>query len=112
MQWKIGLVAAFAVVATAGGWRSTLNPVAVSPAFAKCDPEDRIDGSTANDAKRKMEAAGYTAVLSSPEYVFIDDQPVNLAGAEEVGLTPVRLDPTDPAPGFRLARTLLGLPQE
>ena len=62
MQWKIGLVAAFAVVAIAGGWRSTLNPVAVSPAFAKCDPEDRIDGSTANDAKRKMEAAGYTAV--------------------------------------------------
>ena len=44
--------------------------------------------------------------------IFIDDQPVNLAGAEVVGLTPVRLDPTDPASGFRLARSLLGLPQE
>ncbi|HAN71340.1 MAG TPA: hypothetical protein DCQ36_07085 [Actinobacteria bacterium] len=44
--------------------------------------------------------------------IFIDDQPVNLAGAEVVGLTPVFLDPTDPTPGFRLARTLLGLPQE
>ena len=44
--------------------------------------------------------------------VFVDDQPVNLRGAEVVGLTPVHLDPTDPAPGFRLARTLLGLPQE
>ena len=44
--------------------------------------------------------------------IFVDDQPVNLAGAEVVGLTPVRLDPTDPAPGFRLARSLLGLPQE
>lgn len=44
--------------------------------------------------------------------IFIDDQPVNLRGAEVVGLTPVHLDPTDPAPGFRLARTLLGLPQE
>lgn len=44
--------------------------------------------------------------------IFIDDQPVNLQGAEVVGLTPVHLDPTDPAPGFRLARTLLGLPQE
>lgn len=44
--------------------------------------------------------------------IFIDDQPVNLRGAEVVGLTPVRLDPTDPASGFRLARSLLGLPQE
>lgn len=44
--------------------------------------------------------------------IFIDDQPINLRGAEVVGLTPVHLDPTDPAPGFRLARTLLGLPQE
>lgn len=44
--------------------------------------------------------------------IFVDDQPVNLAGAEVAGLTPVRLDPTDPAPGFRLARSLLGLPQE
>lgn len=44
--------------------------------------------------------------------IFIDDQPVNLQGAEVAGLTPVRLDPTDPAPGFRLARSLLGLPQE
>lgn len=44
--------------------------------------------------------------------VFIDDQPVNLAGAREVGLTPVHLDPTDPVPGFTLARSLLGLPSE
>jgi putative hydrolase of the HAD superfamily len=44
--------------------------------------------------------------------IFIDDQPVNLTGAEAAGLTPVRLDPTDPAPGFRLARELLGLPWE
>jgi putative hydrolase of the HAD superfamily len=44
--------------------------------------------------------------------VFLDDQPVNLRGAESVGLTPVHLDPTDPGPGFRLCRELLGLPQE
>jgi len=44
--------------------------------------------------------------------IFIDDQPVNLEGAEVAGLTPVPLDPTDPAPGFRLARSLLGLPLE
>ena len=44
--------------------------------------------------------------------IFIDDQPVNLEGAEAAGLIPVRLDPTDPAPGFRLARELVGLPLE
>lgn len=44
--------------------------------------------------------------------VFIDDQPVNLRGAQDAGLIPVHLDPTNPAPGFRLARSLLGLPQE
>ena len=44
--------------------------------------------------------------------VFIDDQPVNLRGAEAVGMTPVHLDPVDPAAGFRLARSLLGLPEE
>jgi len=42
--------------------------------------------------------------------VFIDDQPVNLRGAEAVGLTPVHLDPVQPADGFRQARELLGLP--
>lgn len=50
--------------------------------------------------------------LDPASTIFIDDQPVNLRGAEVAGLTPVHLDPTDPAPGFRLARTLLGLPQE
>lgn len=50
--------------------------------------------------------------VRAEDTVFIDDQPVNLRGAEAVGLAPVHLDPTDPAPGFRLARTLLGLPQE
>jgi putative hydrolase of the HAD superfamily len=43
------------------------------------------------------------------ECVFIDDQPVNLAGAEAVGMQCVHLDPVDPAPGFARARLLLGL---
>lgn len=50
--------------------------------------------------------------IGAQDAVFLDDQPVNLAGADVVGLTPVHLDPVDPAPGFRLCRELLGLPQE
>lgn len=43
------------------------------------------------------------------EIVFIDDQPVNIEGAEEIGMVCVRLDPTDPEPAFEQARRLLGL---
>lgn len=74
-----------------------------------------VDGKT--EGVMKPDPASYRIVLErlgvpAAGTVFIDDQPVNLEGAEDVGLTPVRLDPTDPAPGFRLARTLLGLPTE
>lgn len=74
-----------------------------------------VDGRT--EGVYKPDAAAYDLILSrmgvDPRTtIFIDDQPVNLAGAKVVGLTPVFLDPTDPTPGFRLARTLLGLPQE
>lgn len=41
--------------------------------------------------------------------VFIDDQPVNLAGAESVGMVPIHLDPRDPDAGYANARKALGL---
>jgi len=44
------------------------------------------------------------------DIVFIDDQPVNIAGAESVGMQCVLLDPTNPEPAFGQARELLGLP--
>ena len=74
-----------------------------------------VDGRT--EGVYKPDPAAYRIILErmgvpAEGTVFIDDQPVNLRGAEVVGLTPVYLDPTDPAPGFRLARSLLGLPQE
>lgn len=74
-----------------------------------------VDGKT--EGVMKPDPAAYHLILErmgvpAEGTVFLDDQPVNLDGADVVGLTPVRLDPTDPAPGFRLARTLLGLPQE
>jgi putative hydrolase of the HAD superfamily len=74
-----------------------------------------VDGRT--EGVMKPDPRAYELVLErlgvpAEGTVFVDDQPVNLRGAEVVGLTPVHLDPTDPAPGFRLARSLLGLPQE
>jgi putative hydrolase of the HAD superfamily len=74
-----------------------------------------VDGRT--EGVYKPDPGAYRIILErmgipAEGTVFVDDQPVNLRGAEVVGLTPVHLDPTDPAPGFRLARSLLGLPQE
>jgi putative hydrolase of the HAD superfamily len=74
-----------------------------------------VDGRT--EGVYKPDPAMYRIILErmgipAEGTVFVDDQPVNLQGAEVVGLTPVYLDPTDPGPGFRLARTLLGLQQE
>ncbi len=51
MAWKThGFAAALAALLAAG------------PAGAGCAPGDRIDGSTADDAKRQMEAAGYEQI--------------------------------------------------
>lgn len=47
--------------------------------------------------------------MPASKIVFIDDQPVNLRGAAEVGMICVHLDPTDPEPGFEHACRLLGL---
>ncbi len=74
-----------------------------------------VDGRT--EGVYKPDPAMYRIILERMDIpaegtVFLDDQPVNLAGAEAVGMTPVHLDPVDPEPGFRLCRELLGLPQE
>jgi putative hydrolase of the HAD superfamily len=42
--------------------------------------------------------------------VFLDDQPVNLAGGAAVGMMAVAVDVTDPDAAFAQARALLGLP--
>ena len=51
MNWKSGVYALTAVMVLAAG-----------PAWAGCSSSDRIDGSTADQAKHKMEAAGYSNV--------------------------------------------------
>lgn len=43
------------------------------------------------------------------DVVFLDDQPVNHAGAADVGMTAVPVDVTNPGVSFGCARGLLGL---
>lgn len=43
------------------------------------------------------------------DVVFLDDQPVNLAGAANVGMTALAVDVTDPGTSFARARELIGL---
>ena len=71
-----------------------------------------VDGRT--DGVHKPDPRAYRLMaermgVDPSECVFVDDQPGNLAGAQAVGMQCVHLDPVDPAPGFALARALLGL---
>ena len=58
MRWKAGIFTVAALIMAAAG------PVwaADSAVQCGCAPEDKIDGSTAAEAKRKIEAAGFDQV--------------------------------------------------
>jgi putative hydrolase of the HAD superfamily len=71
-----------------------------------------VDGRT--EGVLKPDPAAYRLILErlgvrAEETVFVDDQPVNLRGAHDVGLIAVHLDPVDPGPGWARTRELLGL---
>ena len=51
MNWKSGVYALAAVIVLAAG-----------PAWAGCSPSDKIDGSTADQARHRIEQAGYSNV--------------------------------------------------
>ena len=51
-----------ALIAAAAGLATPALAQEVSQPTDRCAPTDKIDGSTAIDAQRKMEAAGYTDV--------------------------------------------------
>lgn len=75
--------------------------------------EVMVDGRS--DGVYKPDPAAYRLMIERigvdpQDIVFIDDQPVNIAGAESVGMQCVHLDPTNPEPAFVRARELLGLP--
>jgi len=77
--------------------------------------DQMVDGR--QDGVLKPDPAAYLLMaerldVSPEECVFVDDQPVNLAGARAVGMRTVHLDPVDPDPGFAEARRLLGLTEE
>jgi len=62
----------------------------------------------------KPDAGSYALALTVLELPadrvpFVDDQPVNVAGAEATGLTALRFDVTDPAASFQQVRERLGL---
>ena len=67
-----------------------------------------VEGILKPDPRIYRLAAGRLGV-SCHDVVFLDDQPVNLAGAAAVGMTAVPVDVTDPGASFRCARGLLGL---
>jgi hypothetical protein len=58
MQWKHRLIAAAALLALSGA----VAPQAPAWAAGNCDPGDKSDNSTATDARKKLEAAGYAQV--------------------------------------------------
>jgi putative hydrolase of the HAD superfamily len=72
-----------------------------------------VDGSITGDLKPAPEAFRHAIdALGLPpaEIVFVDDQPVNVAGARAIGLQAIEMDVTDPAAAVAAARALLGVP--
>lgn len=67
-----------------------------------------VEGILKPDPRIYRLAAGRLGVRCQ-DAVFLDDQPVNLAGAADVGMTAVPVDVTDPQAAFRRARDLIGL---
>jgi putative hydrolase of the HAD superfamily len=75
--------------------------------------DDVIDGSVEGIMKPDPRIYRLSAArlgVACEDVVFLDDQPVNLAGAEAVGMTAVRVDVTQPQAAFARARELAGLP--
>jgi putative hydrolase of the HAD superfamily len=67
-----------------------------------------VEGVLKPDPRIYRLAAGRLATRCQ-DVVFLDDQPVNLAGAAGVGMTAVPVDVTSPGASFRRARELIGL---
>jgi len=69
MPWKIcsliAAVTAAAIVASVPAWAQSQPAGGYVPGvilLAACDPGDKIDGTTADEARKKIEAAGYKQV--------------------------------------------------
>jgi hypothetical protein len=54
------LLAAAAIALMGSG--VALKSIAIAPAYAACDPGDKLDNTTADQARKKIMAAGYSGV--------------------------------------------------
>lgn len=61
---KIGFAAALVVMAAVAAPLPAAAQDQTSQPTNRCAPTDKIDATTANDARKKLEAAGYTDVTS------------------------------------------------
>lgn len=71
-----------------------------------------VDGSVEGVLKpdpRLYELLSQRLGVGYADMVFIDDQPKNIRGAEDLGIPSVALDVTDPGPAFDRVRELMGL---
>lgn len=71
-----------------------------------------VDGATEGVMKpdpRAYEIVADRLGVGLAQLVFLDDQPVNLRGAEALGVHAVEMDVTDPVTGYARVRELLGL---
>lgn len=71
-----------------------------------------VDGSIEGYLKphpRLYELMAERLGVTYAEMVFVDDQPVNVIGAESLGITSVPFDPRDPAAAYARLRVLLDL---
>jgi putative hydrolase of the HAD superfamily len=76
------------------------------------DVEVLVDGSVTGILK--PDPGAYSKALAGlgaepGEVVFVDDQPINVHGAQELGMTTVWFDVADPIGSTRIAAELLGL---
>ena len=60
MRWSFGVLAVAGILVASP--IAALAQPAAGNGVGNCGPGERIDGSTANDARKKMEAAGYRKV--------------------------------------------------
>jgi putative hydrolase of the HAD superfamily len=85
-------------------WRSEL------PFFALMDGVvDASDGGPMKPAPEAYQRGLDTFGAAADEVVFVDDQPRNVTGAEEMGILSVAFDLSDPTGSFRSAAQALGV---
>lgn len=71
-----------------------------------------VDGGV--DKVKKPQPEAYRLIcermgVEPGDVIFIDDQPINIQGAKDVGMITVHFDPTDPQKSYAEIRDLLGL---